>query len=178
MSKVYFISDLHFGHRRITEFVPGARSGRNCTENMQNIINNWNAVVKKRDFVWVLGDIAMSKEGFDALGELAGTKYMVKGNHDNRFTTEEWLRHFKSVESLVSYKGYWLSHCPIHPAELRGKKNIHGHVHTQSIVAPVDYNEERFWDRNYINICCEAINETPVSFDDIKGGAYWERKRY
>ena len=174
MSKVYFISDLHFGHRRITEFVPGARSGAHCIENMNNIIRNWNAVVHKRDTVWVLGDIAFTDHGFEMLGELAGTKKMIKGNHDNHFTTEQWLQHFDTVESLVSYKGYWLSHCPIHPAELRGKRNIHGHVHTQSILAP----EDDSWDRNYINVCCEAVNETPVSFDDIKGGAYWERKRY
>lgn len=33
------------------------------------------------------------------------------------------------VYSLVKYKGFWLSHAPIHPEELRGCKNIHGHCH-------------------------------------------------
>lgn len=107
-------------------------------------------------------------------GKLAGTKYLVRGNHDTKFTTEEWLKHFKRVESLVSYKGYWLSHAPIHPYELRGKGNIHGHVHQNSIL---DYDSGApEWDRRYINVCVEAVRETPISFDNIKGGWYWDQK--
>ena len=175
MTNVFFISDLHFGHKRITSFqgVPEAlqRKGGDYLENMHIIISNWNSVVTKRDLVWVLGDIAFSQEGFDALSELNGRKKMVRGNHDNYFTTEQWLQHFETVEGLTRYKGYWISHCPMHHQELRGKKNIHGHLHHNKILQP----HSEVWDCNYINVCVEWAEHTPVSFDLIKNGEYNKR---
>jgi len=156
MCQVYLISDLHFGHKRITDFKAKVRSGSNYIENMNNIITNWNKIITKRDLVWVLGDVAFNKEGYDALAQLNGRKKLVRGNHDNHFSTEEWLKYFESVESMVRYKDCWLTHCPIHPDELRGRINIHGHVHTNTIP-----------DQRYINVCCEAINETPILFTDL-----------
>jgi calcineurin-like phosphoesterase family protein len=166
------ISDLHFGHKRIVEFgTEGGskfRTGDNHVENMHHIIQNWNNTVTKRDLVYVLGDIAFNQEGFDALKELKGRKIMIRGNHDNYFTTQKWLEVFESVESLINYKGHWMSHAPIHPTELRGKKNIHGHVHQQSIRN--SYTGE--YDLRYINVCCEAVGETPFPFELIKNGDY------
>lgn len=72
MSKVYFISDLHFGHRKIMRFAEWFRTGKDHKENMQILIALWNSVVKKRDHVWVLGDVAFDQEGYDALGETGG----------------------------------------------------------------------------------------------------------
>ena len=68
MSKVYFISDLHFGHKKITEFGGDLRTGNSWEENMEAIIDNWNNTVTKRDIVYVLGDVAFNKQGFDSLG--------------------------------------------------------------------------------------------------------------
>lgn len=40
---------------------------------------------------------------------------------------------------LFSYKNTWISHCPIHPQELRNRDgNIHGHLHN-SIVPDLRY---------------------------------------
>ena len=179
MSEVLFISDLHFGHANIVKFgrqldpLAPLRSGEDWIENMHNIINKWNAKVTKRDTVYVLGDIAFNVVGFEALKELIGNKIMIRGNHDEKFTTEQWLTVFKSVESLVKYKEYWLSHPPIHPAELRGRQNIHGHVHHASI----RNTYTNVYDDRYINVSCEAINETPISLDEIRYGTYWKNKR-
>lgn len=177
MSRVFVISDLHFGHKRITDFTcelgKSYRAGSSCTENMQNIITNWNSVVGKRDLVWVLGDIAFTQEGYDALGELSGRKKMVRGNHDDSFTTQEWLKHFETVEGITQYKGFWLTHAPIHPNELRGKRNVHGHVHHNSIVN--SYTGDL--DQRYVNVCCEAIGETPILFNDIRSGRYNDIRR-
>jgi calcineurin-like phosphoesterase family protein len=139
---------------------------------MHNLIINWNSVVTRRDIVWVLGDVAFTQEGFDALYELNGRKKLVRGNHDNNFKTEDWLKHFETVEGITRYKGYWLTHAPIHPTELRGKRNIHGHVHGNSIRDV--YGE---YDTRYINVCCEAVNETPILFDDIRSGKYHEVRK-
>jgi calcineurin-like phosphoesterase family protein len=62
-----------------------------------------------------------------------------------------------SVQSLVKYKGFWLTHAPIHPDELRGKMNVHGHVHTKTLA-----------DNRYFNVSCENVGYKPVCFDDIK----------
>jgi calcineurin-like phosphoesterase family protein len=50
-----------------------------------------------------------------------------------------------------------LSHCPIHESEIgRFAKNIHGHVH-----------ENTLEDSRYINVSCEAVDYTPVLFDEL-----------
>ena len=173
MSNVFFISDLHFGHKRITEFQGASerlkRLGDDYIENAHIIINNWNKVVSKKDLVWVLGDVAFSQEGFEWLKELKGRKKLVRGNHDNYFPTKDWLSIFETVEGITNYKGYWLSHCPIHPQEIRNRLgNIHGHTHSNLVVN--QYTGE--WDRKYINVCVEWTRHIPISFDMIKSGEY------
>lgn len=171
MSLVYFISDLHFGHKGILSFGQRSgiqlRSGTDHRENMNNIADNWRNIITKRDHVFVLGDVAFDSEGFLLLKSLPGRKTLVRGNHDDKFTTQDWLTIFDSVESMVKYKGYWLTHCPIHPNELWGKKNIHGHVHFNSVKKDDDSYDDR-----YVNVCCEAIGEKPILFSEIKNGNY------
>ena len=77
------------------------------------------------------------------------------GNHD-QFKLEEYQKYFYKIIWFTKYKGFWLSHCPIHPNELRDKPNIHGHVHQKTIK-----------DRRYINVCVEALNGTPIEFSKI-----------
>ena len=168
MSIVRFCSDLHFGHKKITSFTDGLRTGECHVENATNIIRNWNSVVRKRDTTWVLGDVAFTREGLEWLGELAGQKRLILGNHDE-YPLEEYFKYFDTIHSLVRYKEYWLSHAPIHPAELRGNLNIHGHVHQKSIRDGYSQRDQR-----YINVSMEAINETPVTLDAIRSGKYWE----
>lgn len=176
MSTVFFLSDLHFGHKRITKFTDELgkkwRQGDNYLENMHIIIQNWNHVVNKRDLVWLLGDTAFSGEGFEALGELNGRKKLVLGNHcTERLKAQDYLKHFETVEGLVCYKGHWLSHAPIHPQELRGRKNIHGHTH-HNLVRNSYTNEP---DLRYINVCVEWADHRPIPFEEIKSGTYQEK---
>ena len=121
----------------------------------------------------MLGDVAFTQEGFDALFELNGRIKMVRGNHDNYFKTEDWLKRVESVEGITQYKGHWLTHAPIHPDELRGRPNLHGHVHHNSIRNKYTGG----LDLRYKNMCCEAVNETPYPFDLIKSGKY-DMERY
>ena len=176
MSDIFFISDLHFGHKHIMSFVNQngrtLRTGDDYMENMHIIIQKWNDVVTKRDTVYVLGDLCMDVKCFDYLFELKGRLKLVRGNHDDILTTRELLSRFDTVEGSMRLKEFWLTHVPIHPQELRGKRNIHGHVHMNSIR---DYHGE--YDKNYINVCCEAINETPVSLSQIRSGDYCQNRK-
>lgn len=79
MARVFFTSDLHFGHENLCKAV------RNMTakESDELIIHNWNSVVTKRDKIYVLGDFTMEKRcDLDILKQLKGDIVIVGGNHD------------------------------------------------------------------------------------------------
>lgn len=178
MSRVYFISDLHLGHKRILEFSGKLRDGGTVDEHDQILITKWNSTVRKRDLVYVLGDVCMHKS-LDILGELQGRKVLIRGNHDT-FSTKEYLEHFEEVYGIMKYKRFWLSHAPVHPDELRGCHNIHGHVHANSIKIVAEHNNGfsySEYDRCYVNVCCEVNSSNPIPFEDIRDGRYWRYKK-
>lgn len=157
----YVISDLHFGHRKIAQF-------RNQFDSMEqheeHISDLWQDTVKKEhDKVWVLGDAAFTKEGLSKIALLRGRKFLVRGNHDT-LSTYEYSLVFEEIYGLFMYKRHkliraWLSHAPIHPAELRGGINIHGHVHNDTIVetgAPGRH------DSRYVNASPENLGYAPT----------------
>jgi len=154
MSRVFFISDLHLGHKNMAI----KRGFKDEVEHDNHIISQWNKAVGKRDTVWILGDITMEKTSpYPLLNSLNGLKKVVLGNHDRPNHIPELLKYVNSVCGLITYKGFVLSHCPIHGSEIgRFRKNIHGHVHEKSLK-----------DSRYINVSCEVVDYTPVLFDKI-----------
>ena len=156
MSNVFFISDLHIGHRNILKYSP-EREGSNTDEHDLWLLEQWNSVVKKkRDLVYVLGDVCFDQSKLWILDKMAGTKYLLPGNHDY-FKLEEYMAYFDKILWFRKYHEFWISHAPIHPDELRGRKNIHGHVHSKSIR-----------DSRYINVCVEKLNGVPVTLEEIR----------
>lgn len=167
MSNVFFISDLHLGHKKILEFSP--MRGGTCNHSHSDwLVDQWNSVVGKRDVVWVLGDVCFDKNHLKYLKKMNGHKHLILGNHDE-FSFEVYRQYFNKIHSLVKYKGFWLSHAPIHPDELRGKINIHGHVHNKTISITTPYYNDlmRSDDNRYFNVCVEANLGVPVSLESI-----------
>ena len=167
MGNVYFIADLHFNHENIAI----KRGFSNAQEMNDHIIKCWNSVVNKKDTVWILGDITMEKiQGYELLDKLKGFKKVVLGNHDKPQHVPELLKYVNSVSGMVKYKGYILTHCPIHESEIgRFTKNIHGHVHektllTTSIKCDLLGNliKNTKIDDRYLNVSCEAVDYTPI----------------
>lgn len=152
MSNVYFVGDLHFGHKNIHKFREEFESE---SQHREFVMDKWQSKVTKRDKVFVLGDAAFTMDAIDSINQLNGMKVLIRGNHDN-LNTAVYLKAFKEVEAVVRYKGFWLTHIPIHPLELRGKKNIHGHVHYATIP-----------DINYENVCLENIGFEPISWHEL-----------
>lgn len=179
--KIFVISDLHFGHKNIlkhrTQF-------KTLEEHDNHIIDNWNRVVKPEDKVYVLGDVAWKKSDLAKIAKLNGTKVLVAGNHDWHRTKDylsikidgEVVPLFKNVRGLFYYDALavWLSHAPIHPDHLRGRKNIHGHLHDEVV------ERKNFFlgmlgvigayftpDDRYINVSCEQVNYTPVEIKEL-----------
>ena len=125
MSKVYFIGDLHFGHHGITKFrtqFPSEKVHRKF------LWDTYNETITKRDVVYCMGDAAFTQEGLDSIKTLPGRKILIRGNHD-LLPVESYLEVFEEIHGTIAWKGLWLSHVPIHPTELYGRTNVHGHCH-------------------------------------------------
>ena len=155
MSRVFTISDLHFSHKNMAI----RRGFKDETEQDEHIIESWNSVVNKKDTVYCLGDICMERsDPYKLLDRLNGIINVVLGNHDYKNHVPELLKHVNSVAGMIDYKGFILTHCPIHPCQLehRYNKNIHGHVHSNSID-----------DSRYINVCCEVIDYKPILISSL-----------
>lgn len=171
MSNVYFIGDLHFGHNNISKF---RTQFPNEQVHRQYLIDTWNETVGARDLVFVMGDAAFTADGLKSIGQLNGRKILIRGNHD-LLPTEDYLEHFEEVYGIIQYKGMWLSHAPIHPTELYGRTNVHGHCHRGG---PMEVHESGNGFRGkttgtkatYFNVCAEHLPTpyVPIRLDDMK----------
>ena len=161
MSEVFHIGDLHFGHKNIHKFRPkvGELEIQCEVTHREAVIELWNKTVSKRDVVWLHGDVLFEASLLHQLGRLNGNKNLILGNHDIQL--RDWV-YFNKVVGFEKYKRTWLSHAPIHPAELRGKLNIHGHVHYATITTPEGVVDER-----YFNCSIENINGRPIAYNVI-----------
>lgn len=160
MANVLFCSDLHFGHRNIGKFREPLNPHASEEENRWRICEEWRRTVTKRDIVFVLGDACFSEDTLFEFGDLPGKKILIRGNHDD-LPIQSYLKYFDEVYGLLKYKEFWLSHAPIHPLELRGKVNLHGHVHYETIP-----------DKRYFNCCPEnlwkVVGNSLISLDQIR----------
>ena len=154
MAEIFVISDLHLSHKNMAI----KRGFKDEIEHDKFIIEKWNKVVSKKDTVWILGDITMEKATpYPLLYKLNGYKKVVLGNHDQPQHVPELLKYVNSVCGMIKFKGFILSHCPIHQSETdRFYINIHGHVHENSLT-----------DNRYINVSCEVVNYTPVRLSSL-----------
>lgn len=153
---IFFIADLHLGHKNIVNYTGEFRGQcKTPDEHDDWIVYQWNSVVRKTDLVWVLGDVAFTKEGLKNLKRMNGTKHLILGNHD-LFPLRQYYEYFHKIHGFMKYKGYWLSHAPINTGSLRGLKNIHGHLHTGKID-----------DSNYICVSVEHLNGMPLALYEI-----------
>lgn len=162
MNRIWLISDAHLEHPSIPKFRDLITS---VDDNTEQIVHHWRALVGKDDTVICVGDMAWNRRGLAILQELPGNKVLVPGNHDNQtdVTVEDLARTYvKFTKGLINYPGgFWIQHAPIHPEELFGKVNIHGHMHRNAIQ-----------DARYVNVNVDFTGMKPVLLDDIKSGKY------
>lgn len=154
MNRVFVIGDTHFGHKKVIEFRPWPT----VEEHDRELVERWNATVKKDDTVWHLGDVCLGgKANVEILGSLNGLKKLVMGNHDV-YPLELYQAHFKKIFAAAEWHDCVLTHIPIHPYQLdtRYKMNIHGHMHSNKIdeddryrcvsAEHTDYRPKLMWD--------------------------------
>lgn len=148
MGKNYYISDTHFRHERMAmwERTMAERRGESYPfadeeERDTAIIARWNARVKSRDTVYILGDLSLSlsiESCADILAGLNGKKILVLGNHDRANLRGLPYLSRSGVTEVTSYleisdQGHplILSHYPIlfWNGQHRGHILLYGHVH-------------------------------------------------
>ena len=169
MIDVGFISDLHLGH----EWPAKERGFNTIDEYHEELVLRWNSVCGKRSLIYINGDISMeSKKYYHILGRLNGRKVVIGGNHDLKQDTEELLKYVESIIGCLTYKGYIVTHIPIHPDEFyRFKGNIHGHTHGKMVIKrtykPLDMKCIESIDKRYLNVSWDVLNGIPISFKDL-----------
>jgi len=173
MSQVRFIGCLHFGH----EWMAKHRGFQDSYYHDEHLIDYWNRTVHKKDLTYILGDITMEKPDFYyKLTMLNGRKKVILGNHDKGKHIPELLKYVETVEGMEHYKGYWLTHCPVHPQELTFVHgNIHAHIHEMSI--PESNIHVKYWDaerdiisasgKGYYNVDAKLIDFKPKTIEEL-----------
>jgi len=151
----FFSSDFHLGHKVI---VPKYRNFTSQEEH-DNKIFDMIAKLNKRDVLFILGDFIFDSEKYDyyieQMNKMSCRIKLIMGNHDSLKLYKE--PRFEIQLPLFSYKNNWISHCPIHPNELRNRnKNIHGHLHGGVIDDP-----------RYFNVNLDNNNFEFVEFEKI-----------
>ena len=116
--KIWFTSDLHFGHVSILYFYPKRREAAGITlEELQAdknlavekhdkwLIDKWNETVKREDTVYIVGDLCLGNKAQTEkiLHQLKGKKMLIFGNHDKSSKGEnerffEWCGDIKEAK--------------------------------------------------------------------------------
>ena len=174
MGNVRFVGCLHLGDDSLVKKIRGFDSSE---EHDEHLIEQWNSVVSKRDKVFILGDITMeSPNHYHKLSRLKGSKHVILGNHDLAKDVPKLLEYVDTVSGMVLYKGFWLTHAPVHPQELNFVRgNIHAHIHHMKI-APSKI-EVNYWDeiktiesesnKGYYNVDAHMIDYKPKTINEL-----------
>ena len=175
--KIFFTSDLHFGHRNVIKF--SNRPFADTQEMEEKLIKNWNDTITNEDIVFVLGDTFWFNDSHTIkkiLEQLNGGKiYFIPGNHDD---FEKYYRVFendryvfcKDIVVLFTKKlEIWLSHYPMMTWPHRVSKNcfqLFGHIHSkEGVTEGVD--QDLPLHKNQFDVGCDYWDYKPVSLDRV-----------
>lgn len=139
--KTFFTSDLHFHHKKITEFTE-RKLFTDSDHHNQWLIDTWNKQVNKGDVVYILGDFSFSRKYEEVLAylrRLNGRKFIIKGNHDRSKILDSLKLSSGTIQNWWDYKEIKLSdntpaclfHFPISSWHRQhyGAFMLHGHCH-------------------------------------------------
>lgn len=175
----WFTSDLHLGHKAATKYRPFE-----TLEEMKERLYGMFDVVKKGDFVYILGDVAYEAEDAKELFEYLILKkkvsdlYVIEGNHDNHWMgkigdIENHKRfHVCQTKTLTPQKTpgcdntLFLSHYPqiIYNKSHYGAYQLHGHGHATTSDRPLLDNLVL---GKRLNVNCELHDYKLWSREDI-----------
>ena len=162
MQTVYFLADLHLGHKNIPKYREKyGEPFKDLDSHNEYVISRIQKTVGPRDVLWILVDTCFNKESLPLLNEIPCEKRLILGNHcTEKLNISDYLPYFKEIHGMYKHSsGMWLTHAPIHPEQLRGRFNIHGHIHGEKL---------NFHAWKYFNCSLENINFSPISIDEVR----------
>ena len=128
MTATYFSSDWHINHQNVCNF---RKEFTTVKEHNELIFDNYCSIVRPKDHVYMLGDMAFDLEALEMISKLPGIKHLILGNHDKEkkrnISIQNLVNAYHDIHGFMRYKEFWLSHCPIAEQELRGRYSVHGH---------------------------------------------------
>jgi calcineurin-like phosphoesterase family protein len=138
MTRIFIISDTHFGHENILRFRDSAsneliRNFSDVHDMNEHMVERWNKTINDDDIVYHLGDVYFGK-GHEVLGRLKGRKRLILGNHDNA-KDQNLQKYFQKISMWRMFPEYncLLTHVPVHESSLyKVQYNLHGHIHQQA----------------------------------------------
>jgi calcineurin-like phosphoesterase family protein len=149
----FVLSDLHLGHEPILKFCrPWFKT---IDEHDQYIIDQINKTCTSQDYLWLLGDVAFSRNALMKLKDVKVPMALIGGNHDT-LPADTYLRVFQQVRGVAQMGKVLFTHIPMHPEQMRWEYNIHGHLHTYHV-----------GDARYINVSCEPLEFTPKRISEL-----------
>ncbi len=132
----------------------------------EELIKNWNSLIKTEDIVYHLGDFALGPKNLQQrlCNSLNGTKILIRGNHDN--SARRMLDigfsevHRQLILKLDNAPPMTLIHNPAHLPNPTTPIVLHGHIHSKG----------KFSLRNgvkFLNIGVDVWNLKPITLETI-----------
>lgn len=168
---IYYISDLHIGHKNAIRF--DERPFADIDEMEREIVRRWNDKVGTDDDIYILGDVFYHYKGDKAefLKKLGGRLHLIVGNHDFEILKNEAaLGCFESVDKLRQIiddgRHVVMCHYPIISWNKKhfGAYHVYGHVHSK-------VNEETMFmmkQERAFNAGCMINNFEPCTLDELE----------
>lgn len=109
------------------------------------------------------GDMFFTRESLYKLKKFPFKKILVIGNHctDHEPDARDLVEVYDDVVESKKRGQFLITHSPRHPIALRGKINVHAHMH-----------ETIIQDERYINVSLESTGYRLVDFEEIRTGEF------
>lgn len=160
MTRTWIIGDGHVDHEGVLELRP---QFRNVAEHHDWFFSLLDAV-PDTDTVIMVGDMFFSRSALYKLNSYSFIKRLVLGNHDTDREADmrDLVEVYDSVDLWLKKKGgFIITHVPMHVDVLRGKTNVHAHIHDEFIDDP-----------RYICVSAESTGLQLLDFEEIRNGTF------
>lgn len=163
----YYISDLHFYHESLLSKMD-ERGFASCEEMHEYMIHKWNAKVRPKDEVIILGDVSMErgKRTSDILACLNGGLCLIIGNHDKylgdrRFDSSrfEWIKPYAEVHD--DKRKVILSHYPVFCYNGQYRRDKEGNAKTYMLYGHVHDTQDEVLVNRFIRQTRQVMHQNP-----------------
>lgn len=162
---VYFISDLHLGHKSFRTL--GSRNFKSIEEHDAHIVECINNTCRKSDSLFILGDIGLHQNKEQLSGIMSQMKpqlFIIKGNHDSDSTLKYLVKktivqaYYENKILTVDEHQFHLFHYPLRSWWGFHHNTIHlyGHSHGRT----TDY-------RRSMDVGVDNIGFNPISYEQV-----------